>query len=233
MALPKIDLPLYELVLPSTGKKVKYRPFTVKEEKILLTAQESEDREQIILAIKQIINNCLVDCDVDKLAMFDIEYILILLRSKSVDNTVEFQIEDPDTKEKVNLALNLNDIKVKKNPKHTKEIKLDNQYWLHMRYPTMDEFASLLSKETITPAESFNILISCMDKLVSESEVFKFGDFSKKEIDEFVESLHGDTTRKMKEFFDTIPKVRHEIKYVNSAGTEKTYVLEGTQSFFI
>jgi hypothetical protein len=118
--LPKIDLPLFELVLPSTGKKIKYRPFTVKEEKILLVAQESDDVEQTILGIKQIINNCLVDINVEKLAMFDLEYILLMLRSKSVDNNIRFGVTDPDTNESIELEIDLNEVKITKDKEHTR-----------------------------------------------------------------------------------------------------------------
>ena len=127
MGLPKIDQPLFELVIPSTGKKVQYRPFTVKEEKILLIAQESKSTDQIILAIKQIINNCLVDVDVDTLATFDLEYIIINIRGKSVNNEMTFNITDPDTQEDIELAMDVNDIEVVFDEKHDKKIDLNEQ----------------------------------------------------------------------------------------------------------
>lgn len=233
MALPKIDMPLYEVKLPSNGKKVKYRPFTVKEEKILLTAQESQDNAQMISAITQIINNCLVDYDVEDLAVFDIEYVLINIRSKSVDNNVEFEIEDPDTKERVKLNMDLSNIKVIKDENHTNKIKIDDNYTLILKYPSLEMISEIMDPDTITPEKTFEVLTSCMDKLATEEEVYNFKDFSKKEVDEFIESLHGDVVKKIKEFFDTIPKIRHEIQYVNSEGNEKTFVVEGIQSFFI
>ena len=236
MALPKIDLPLYELELPSNGKKVKYVPFTVKEEKILLLAQESKDQEQIMLAINQIVNNFLVDYEIDDLALFDIEYILITLRSKSVDNKVDFSIPDPDSEngdEKINLTLDLSQIKVKKDPEHTNRIKVDDTYTLFLKYPGLDGFKNLINDENIGVDKSFNALLSCIDKLVSEDEVYKFSDFSKKEVDDFIESLNGDVTKQIKKFFDTMPKVRHEIPYKNSKGEDKTFVIEGAQTFFI
>lgn len=233
MALPKIDLPLYELTLPSNNKKIKYRPFTVKEEKILLTAQQSKDSEQIVVAINQIVNNCIVDYDVDNLSLFDLEYILINIRSRSVDNTVEFEIEDPDTKENVKLVLNLDQVKVHRDKKHTNKIKVDDTYTLFLKYPNINNFSDILKKEDLSFDESYNILISCIDKLASEDEVFNFKDFTKKQVDEFIESLHSDITKKIKEFFDTMPKVRHEIPYVNSNGDNKTFTIQGTQSFFM
>ena len=233
MALPKIDLPMYELKLPSNDKKVKFRPFTVKEEKILLTAQESKDPSQMMNAVKQIVNNCLIDFDADDLAVFDLEYVLINLRSKSVDNEVKFEIEDPGTKEKVKLTLDLSKVKVNKSKDHTNKIKIDDVYTLFLKYPSMDMFKDLINTEEASTEKTFEILMSCMDKLATEDEVFNFKDFSKKEVDDFVESLHSDVVKKMKLFFDTIPKVRYEIPYENSAGEKKTYVIEGIQSFFI
>ncbi len=233
MGLPKIDLPLYQCEIPSTGKKIKFRPFTVKEEKILLTAQESKESKQVMLAIKQILNNCLQDIDVTQLAVFDIEYLLIQLRSKSVDNKVEFEITDPETEEKVKLELDLGNVKVLKDPEHTNQIKISDQYSLFLKYPTIDQFESLMETEEQTAQDSYDIMISCLDKLASEDEVFNFKDFPKKEVDEFVESLNGDTIKTIKKFFDSMPKVRHEITYKNSNGKEQVFVVEGTQTFFI
>jgi len=233
MALPKISLPIYELELPSTGEKVRFRPFTVKEEKILLTAQESDDQSQIMLAIKQIVNNCLVEKTIDDLAVFDIEYLLITLRSKSVDNKVEFEITDEETQEKVKLELDLTDVKVEKNPKHSKKIKISDEYTLFMKYPSVESFSDMIINDKQTAEESYRIMINCLDKLASEEEVFIFKDFSIKEVDEFVESLHSDTVKEIKTFFDTLPRVRHELKYTNSKGNEKVFVIQGTESFFI
>ncbi len=150
MPLPKIDIPLYELVLPSNNKKVKYRPFTVKEEKILLTAQESKDTPQMIISIMQIINNCLVDYSVDDLAVFDIEYVLINIRSKSVDNNLEFEIEDPDTKERIKLSMNLSNVKVIKDERHTNKIKIGADYTLILKYPSLDMLSDMLDPVRMT-----------------------------------------------------------------------------------
>jgi hypothetical protein len=233
MPLPKIELPLYELTLPSNGNKIQYRPFTVKEEKILLTAQQSEDSEQIVMAIKQIVNNCIQEYDIDKLALFDLEYILINIRSRSVDNNVEFEIKDPDTDEKIKLKLNLQNVKVYKDENHTNRIPVDDKYTLFLKYPTIDDFASILNKEELSAEKSYEILISCIDILASEDEVYNFKDFTKKQVDEFVESLNSDVTKKIKTFFDTMPKVRHEMPYKNSKGEEKVFTIQGTQSFFM
>lgn len=233
MALPKIDLPIYEMKLPSTGEKVKYRPFTVKEEKILLTSQESNDVNQIVLSIKQIINNCLIGKNVDDLAVFDIEYILLTLRSRSVDNIVKFSITDPDTEEKVDIELDLSKVKIQKDESHTNKIKLSDEYFLYMRYPTIDEFLILLSDDKSSSEKNYDVMLSCMDKLVSKEDVYKFSDFTKEEVTEFVDSLQTEHTKKIKDFFDTLPKIRHEIPYKNKEGKNKTFVIQGTQTFFI
>lgn len=233
MPLPKIDLPLYEITLPSNEKKIKYRPFTVKEEKILLTAQQSKDAQQIVMAIKQIVNNCIQDYDIEKLALFDLEYLLINIRAKSVDNSVEFEIEDPDTKEKIKLKLDLQNVKVHRDERHSNKIQLDDTYTLFLKYPTIDDFAEILNKEDLSPEKSYEILISCIDMVASKDEVYNFKDFSKKQVDDFVESLHSDVTKKIKLFFDTMPKVRHEMPYKNSNGEEKVFTIQGTQSFFM
>jgi hypothetical protein len=233
MSLPKIDLPIYQCELPSTRKKIKFKPFSVKEEKILLTAQETKESEQIMLAIKQILNNCLQDVDVSQLAVFDIEYLLIQLRSRSVDNMVEFEIKDPDTDENIKLELNLADVKVHRSDDHTNQIKISDEYSLFLKYPSLDQFESLLDKEEQSAEDSYNVMMSCLNKLASEESVFNFKDFSKKEVEEFIESLPSDVIKSIKVFFETMPKVRHELKYTNSKGTEKTFVLEGTQTFFI
>lgn len=233
MPLPKIDMPIYDVKLPSNGKKVKYRPFTVKEEKILLIAQESKDADQVISSIKQIVNNCLIDESIDKLSLFDLEYLLISIRSKSIDSIVKFKIEDPDTKEQIELELDLNNVKIEKSPEHSNRIKVSEKYQLFLKYPNVDDFFSLMNNEKSSADRNYDIMIACMDKLVSEDEVFNFKDFTKKEVDDFVESLHNDVVKELKKFFDTIPKIRHEIEYVNSKSENKTFVIQGTQTFFI
>jgi hypothetical protein len=233
MALPKIDLPVYQCELPSTGKKIKFVPFTVKEEKILLTAQESGETEQMMISIKQILNNCLIENTIDELSVFDIEYLLIQLRSKSVDNEIEFEIKDPETEETVKLKLDLGLVKVHRNEEHSNKIKISDQYTLFLKYPSIEQFGEFLGKEQQTAEDSYAIMIACLDKLASEEEVYNFKDFPQNEVNDFVESLHADTIKNIKKFFDTMPKVRHEIAYKNSKGENKIFVMEGTQTFFI
>lgn len=234
MALPKIDLPLFELTVPSSGKVVKYRPFTVKEEKILLIAQESKDIKQIVLSIKQIVNNCVQDVNVDKMPMFDLEYIMLNLRAKSVNNEVSFTIEDPDSKERIMLSLDINKVKIQHNPDHNNKINLNDQYYIIMRYPTINELANLDSNE-LNSDQLLNIMLACIDTLVSTDgeKVYKMTDFSQSEINEFVEDLSGSAIKDIQKFFETIPVLKIELPYKLKDGTQKTFVLQGNESFFL
>lgn len=231
MALPKIDLPLFEIEVPSTGNKVKYRPFTVKEEKILLIAQESKDIDQIVLAIKQIITNCVQGVDADTLATFDLEYLLINIRSKSVNNMIEFKIRDPDTKEEVPLSIDLDEVEVKKDPAHTRLVKIDDSNIIVMRYPTINEIKGLMksrSKEAI-----FDIMVSCIEAIESNGAIYKTSEYTKDELIEFVDGLTNATINSLQKFFDTIPVLKFEKKYTNKNGVEKTFVVEGMETFFL
>jgi hypothetical protein len=233
MALPKIDLPMFELELPSTGEKIKYRPFTVKEEKILLVAQESKDSSQEILAVKQVVNNCLVEKDVSELAMFDLEYVILVLRSRSIDNTIEFTIKDPNTQENVALSIDLENILVTKSENHTNQIKINDEYVLYLKYPTIDEYIKILEIDQKDPLVNYLLMVSCLEKLASDDEVHHFKNYSMNEIDAFVETFSGDVVKKIQQFFETMPKLRHEMKYTNKEGKEQTFVIEGMKSFFI
>lgn len=232
MALPKIDLPIFECTLPSTKEKVKYRAYTVKEEKVLLVAQESKDPSQEIMAMKQVVNNCLIDKDVSELSMFDLEYIHITLRSKSVDNNVSFSITDPDTEEKIDVSLDLDNVKITETEGHTKEIEINDEYTLFLKYPNIDAFVKIVEMSPNDPLVSYFIMINCLDKVASEDEVHYFKDYEEADIDAFMEDLTGDVVAKIQKFFETMPRLRHEMKYTNKNGDEKTFVIEGMRSFF-
>ena len=232
MALPKIELPIFELALPSNGEKIKYRPFTVKEEKILLVAQQSHDATQEVIAVKQIVNNCLIDKDISELAMFDLEFIMLALRSKSIDNNIEFAVKDPDTEETVKLTLDIENVTVLKNPEHTNQIKINETYTLFLKYPTIDEYIKISELDQEDPLVSYFMMVSCLDKVASEDEVYNLKDYTQKEIDTFVEDFSADVIKKIQDFFETMPKVRHELKYKNKNGDEKTFVIEGMRTFF-
>ena len=233
MKLPKIDLPLFETKLPSTDETVKYRPFTVKEEKILLIAQESKDPNQMVLAMRQIATNCCPGLDVDSIAMFDLEYIMLQVRAKSVNNKIEFIISDPETGGPIDIELEVDDIHLVIPEGHTKEIPVNDDMYLMMRYPRLDE-VSLFLKVVEHPTESlFDVIASCIDSVVSGDEVQSLKDFSKEEISDFIESFPGATVDALQQFFDTMPKLRFQTDYINSAGESKEIVLEGTDTFFL
>ena len=232
MALPKIDLPIFELTLPSTKQKVKYRPFTVKEEKILLVAQESGDAEQEMIAARQIVGNCVVDADVDEFAMFDLEYFLLTLRARSVENNVNFTIKDDETDEQVELVLDLDNVKVTYDPDHTNKIKLNDEFWLFLRYPTIKEFTEIVKMDPKDPLVNYYIMVSCLDKIASDDETYHFKDYSADDIESFMDDLTGETVKDVQKFFATMPKLRHEMPYTRKDGTERTFVIEGMRSFF-
>lgn len=233
MALPKIDKPLYVDKLPSDGSKITYRPFTVKEEKILLSAQQSDDFVQGITAIKQILGNCIIDREVEELSIFDAEYILLKIRSKSVDDMIELNITDEEDGKEVAIKINLNDVKVNHTEGHTKYIDLGEDMKLQMKYPSIDVLY-LMADTTITPSDmSYNILLNCLDKIITPDTVYNFKDESDESVNAFLDDLDKVSIKKIEQFFETSPKMRHAIKYKNSLGNEKTFVIEGTKSFFM
>ena len=234
MGLPKIDQPLFELTVPSTEKKITFRPFTVKEEKVLLIARESGDIEQIVLAVKQIVNNCCQDVDVDKLSVFDLEYIMLQVRAKSVNNEIKFTIQDPDTEEEVELKVDIDEIQITRDPDHVKKVELNDQYYMMMRYPTLEEVRQMQSADEGSTEQMFATMVSCIDTLVDQStdEVFKMKDFSPEEVADFVDGFTSTVVEKIQQFYMTMPKLRHTIDYKDSKGKKKQFVVEGMDSFF-
>ena len=227
MGLPKIDLPVFETKLISTGrKKIKYRPFTVKEEKILLIAQESDEIDQIILAIKQIIGNCCSDVVAEDLPMFDLEYLLLQIRGKSVNNVIEFQITDPETEKQVRLTLDIENVSLTKPEEGLQEVKINDEYTLVLKYPTIDEYAKILTMDSGDPLINYILMVSCLDKIVSEDEVHNFKEYSDEDIYAFVDNLSAAVIKGIEKFFENIPKLRHEMKYVNENGDEETIELK-------
>lgn len=234
MGLPKIEHPLFELEVPSTRKKVKYRPFTVKEEKILLIAQESEDLEQMLLAIKQIIGNCVTGIDVDDLATFDMEYILLKLRTVSVGNEIDIAFVDEETQEQVEFKINTDDIEIMRYQTHKQLIQVDQNISLKLSYPKMNSLDFLredLSDED-RQEKLFNVMMGSIDQVISGEEIYKIKDFSQAEVDDFINSLSTKTIKEIKEFFETMPRIRIEKEY-EVADKKKTFIVEGTETFFV
>lgn len=235
MSLPKIDIQLFELNLPLSKKKVTLRPFLMKEEKILLTAKESADSDQLILAVKQVLNNCDVKSELklEELPMLELEYIFLNLRSRSIDNVVAFSIKDPDTEEIVPLKLDLNKMTISIPEKHTNIVRISDKYSVIMRYPSIDEFYALVKPKGSEAETQYDLMLNCMDVLVSEDERYNFSDYSKEEKIAFLDELDGQAVLNLKDFFSNMPKLRHEFTYTNKNNTEKTFVVEGLESFFI
>jgi len=234
MGLPKIDLPVFETKLVSTGrKKIRYRPFTVKEEKILLIAQESDDLAQVILAMKQIISNCCSDVDIEKLPMFDMEYLLMQIRGKSVNNVIEFQITDPETEKPVDIELDIDEIKIVKPKGHTKEIPITDTSYLSMSYPTINQVEGFLNEDQAEADNVFDVMSQCIESVVDGDTIYNLDDFTSEEVIEFIESFQTQTVEAMRKFFETQPVLKCEKEYVNANGDKKKIVLEGTETFFI
>jgi len=241
MPLPKINTPTYELTLPSNRKKVRYRPFLVREEKILVLALESEDQKQITDAIIQIIGDCLItkNVDVTKLPTFDIEYLFLNVRSKSVGESVEVNITCPDDgKTKVETSINIDDIKVVKSKDHKLIVKLDEKYSMKLKYPSLDQFIeNNFDFEMAEPNESvsaaMSMLSSCIDMIYDEEESWDASESTKEELDEFIDQLNTKQFQEVEEFFRTMPKLSHTLKVTNpQTGVESEVVLEGLASFF-
>ena len=237
MPLPKISTPTYELVLPSSNKKIKYRPFLVKEEKILIIALESQDQKQIANAVKSIIASCILSrgIKVEKLSTFDIEYLFLNIRGKSVGEDIEVMVTCPDDgKTQVPMSINIDSIQVKKSDDHNPDIKLDDQFTLRMRYPSLSEFIkSNFTAEDLKVDDTFDLIASCVDQVYSEEESWTQADCTKKELTEFLEQLNSSQFKDIEKFFDTMPKLQHTVKVKNpNTKVESEIVIEGLQNFF-
>ena len=239
MPLPRITTPIYELEIPSLKKKIRYRPFLVKEEKILIIALESEDSKQIANAVKTVISNCILSkgIKVEDLSTFDIEYLFLNIRGKSVGETVDVLITCPDDETtQVPMSINLDEINVEENPKHSRDIKLDDTLTLRMRYPSMTEFIknNFDSGDGVSVDDTFDLIISCIEQIYSEEESWTASDSTKKELLEFVEQLSSKQFKEVEKFFETMPKLSHTIKIKNpKTGVESEVVLEGLSAFFV
>ena len=238
MPLPKIATPTYELELPSTGKSISYRPFLVKEEKVLVIALESEDNKQITTAIKAVLKNCILTkgIKVEALPTFDIEFLFLNIRGKSVGEELEVNIICPDDgKTEVPVTINLDDIEVKKNENHTNKIKLDNTIMMEMKYPSLDQFikSNFDFNDKNAMDQSFELIAASIDKIYTEDEVWATADCTKKEVKEFLESMNSSQFKAIESFFETMPKLSHTINVTNPKTKVKSdVVLEGLASFF-
>ncbi len=235
MALPKINTPTYELVVPSTGEEIRYRPFLVKEEKILLMAMESGDNKEIIRAIQDIVKECTYDkLKLSTMPMFDIEYLFLNIRAKSVGEITTLRLKCPDDeKTTVKVDVNLTEIEVQTDKNHTNKIELTDEMGIMMKYPTIDSFAGDMSE--INASNMLEVISGCIDSIYDKGgeEVFEAKDQTKKELIEFIEQLNSKQFKNIQGFFDTMPKLKHTIKVKNpKTKKESDVVLQGLNDFF-
>jgi len=247
MSLPVIDTPTFEMNLLSIKEPIKYRPFLVKEEKLLLMAMESGEQEDILNTSKQIINNCILSekVDADKLPLFDLQMALLKIRSKSVGEEIEIAMKHKDEKNsnkedcdgETTIKIKLSDIKLTTNDKHSKHIKLTDKISIDMRYPTMSVYTSMsqINENDASSAvrELFGIIIECIDNIYSGDEIFSANEHSKEEMDDFVNSLTSDQFDKLKVFFNTMPALLHDIQFTCSkCNCQEKQTLNGVADFF-
>ena len=238
MPLPKINAPTYELVIPSSNKKIKYRPFLVKEEKILVIAMESNEIKDIARAVKQVLTSCILTrgIKVDKLSTFDIEYLFLNVRGKSVGETVDIMVTCPDDNEtQVPVTVDLDAIQVKFDPEHSKDIKLDEKLTMRMKYPSLDQFIkeNFAIEDGVGFEQSIDMIAECVEMIFSEEETWTGADFTKKEMIAFLEGLGSKQFKELEKFFTTMPKLSHDFMVVNPKSNQENHIhLEGLAAFF-
>lgn len=237
MPLPQINAPTYELTIPSSKRKIRYRPFLVKEEKILVIAMESNDIGDIARAVKQVLGQCILTkgTKIDKLSTFDIEYLFLNVRGKSVGETVDIKVTCPDDGvTTVPVTVDLDAIHVTFDPEHDKDIILDDKLKMRMKYPSLDEFIKEnFQVDNVGFEQSIEMIASCVDMIYSEDETWTGADFTQKEMVDFLEGLGSKQFKELEKFFTTMPKLTHEIKVTNpKTKKENTIKLEGLAAFF-
>ena len=236
MPLPKISTPTYELTVPSTGKNIKFRPFLVKEEKILIIAMESQSDQQIAQAVNDVLSNCILTkgVKIDDLSTFDIEYLFLNIRGKSVGETVDVMITCPDDNQtKVPVQINLDDIQIVKNDNHQRDISLDDNLTMRMKYPAMGEFIKNNFSVDMKVDDTFDLVCSCIEQVFSEEESWAASDCTKKELHEFLEQLDSSQFKKIEQFFETMPKLSHTLNVTNpNTKVVNKIKLEGLNAFF-
>lgn len=232
-SLPKIGYPIFTLNLPSTEQEIKFRPFLVKEEKLLLMAQSSEDPKEIINSIKQVISNCIISegVSVDELCTFDLEYLFIKIRAKSINNVIEVTYRDLEDDKRYTVEINLDEIEVRRDPAHTSKIDINNELGMIMKYPKTNVANGIESVEGETDL-FFQILKGCIEKIYDGETIYNVEEYSAEELEEFIQSLDVKTFKKVQDFFATMPKLHYEVKYTNSLGKEKNIVLNNLTDFF-
>jgi hypothetical protein len=233
MPLPKIDQPLFDMIIPSTGKKIVFRPFLVKEEKILLIAQQSGNDSEIIRAIKQILNNCIQDdIDLDTFAIFDLEYAFLKLRARSVNNVVKLAYRDTEDDEVYNFDLDLDSIEITMPERINSKIVITDEVGMTMKYPSASITDKMTNFDNEVDLMTF-FIVNCIDTIYDEDNVYVADDFSEEEISEFLDGLDVKSFEKIREFFESVPRLYHKIEYTNSVGNERSIELTSLKDFFM
>lgn len=233
MPLPKIDQPIFDMTIPSIGKNITFRPFLVKEEKILLIAQQSGNDTEVIRAIKQILNNCiLIDIDLDSLAIFDIEYMFLKLRSKSVNNIVKLSYRDTEDGEVYDFDLDLDTIEVTMPDNINSKIEINENVGMTMKYPSASITDRMKDFDNEVDLMTF-FIVNCIDTIYDEDNVYVASDFTEEEISEFLDGLNVKSFEKIREFFESIPRLYHKIEYKNSIDSDRSIELTSLKDFFM
>lgn len=233
MALPKIEHPTFNVTLPSNKEQITLRPFLVKEEKILLMALQSEDTEEVINSIKQVISNCIIigNVEIDELATLDVEYLFIKLRARSVNNVIKLTYRDNEDDKRYDVEINLDEVGIKYNDNHTNDIKINDTIGIRLKYPK----ASISTQVKDVSSETdlfFKILKNSLDVIYDKDNEYKVSDSSEEEVDEFIQSLDVKAFNKIQDFFTTMPRLHYEVSYVNSLGNTRTITLNSLNDFF-
>jgi hypothetical protein len=233
MPLPKIDTPIFEMTIPSQDKTIKFRPFLVKEEKILLIAQQSDSDKDIILAIKQILNNCIIDSDfdVDSLATFDLEYMFLKLRARSVNNVIEVSYRDIEDDKVYTFEIDLDEVEIQKTETQSNKIKINDEIGMIMKYPSVQTINNIPENASGTDVVEY-LVRSCIDKIYDEDNVYIVAEEPEEEVQAFIDNLDVETYDKIRQFFSDLPKMYHKIEYKNSLGNDRSIELTSLRDFF-
>jgi hypothetical protein len=240
MALPKIKIPLFDVTIPSTKKDAKFRPFLVKEEKILLIAQSGGSKREMVNSLKQVINNCVTmldgtDVDVDTLTTFDLEYIFLKIRSKSVENVVKLKYLDHEDEKEYEFEVRLDDIAIKYSPDHSNKVKINDDIGIVLRYPTASIINTFDKEEDEDLSEteiSIAMVKHCIDKIYDKEQVYLVSECAPGELDEFIDSMNVKAFEGIQKFFESMPTMYHKIEYTNSKGTARVIELTTLDDFF-
>jgi hypothetical protein len=233
MSLPKINYPLFDVTIPSTDEKIKMRPFLVKEEKILLMAQTTGSAQDIVTSITQVVNNCIVgDININTLTTFDLEYLFIKLRARSVNNKIDVLYKDDEDGLQHKLEVDLDKIEISRDPEHNNNIKINDNLGLILRYPRTDMMKNLSEAKNEVDLY-FEVVKNTIEKIYDADSVYNVSDYTEEELDEFLAALDVGSFKQVQKFLETMPKLKYEATYTNSLGNQKTITLSNLNDFFM